>query len=160
MCPLPQKSAVKSVVLYVMLFAAMLALDIMTKLMVISRFPLGRTVPVIDGVIHFTYVRNTGAAFGMFAENTAVLAVLSVVILGAMAFALIKLKPQDELIRLSVCMIAAGAVGNLIDRIRLGYVVDFIDLRIINFAVFNLADCFVCIGAFLLIIYILFHKEA
>ena len=159
MFTLPKKSAVKSVILYLVLFFAMLAVDIMTKDMVDTKIPLGRTIPIIEDVVHFTYVRNTGAAFGIFASNTAGLTVVSVIVLLALFCGLVYLKPKDESVKLAFCMICSGAVGNLIDRISLGYVIDFIDFRIINFAVFNLADCFVCIGAFLLIIHILFHKD-
>ena len=160
MFTLPKKSAVKSALLYLVLFFAMVGIDIMTKDLVVARIPLGRTIPIIEDVIHFTYVRNTGAAFGIFANNTAALTVVSVVILLALLGGLFCAKPKDESVKLAFCMICSGAVGNLIDRISLGYVVDFIDFRLINFAVFNLADCFVCIGAFLLVIYILFHKDS
>ncbi len=159
MFALPKKSAVKSAILYAVLFAALLAMDITTKSMIVSRYPLGRTVPIIEGVFHFTYVRNTGAAFGIFSDNTVMLTVLAVVVLAGILTAVFVMKPKGEPAKLAVCMICAGAVGNIFDRIRYGYVVDFIDVRIIRFAVFNLADCFVCIGAFVLVMYMLFHKD-
>lgn len=159
MCPLPKKSSVIAVVLYSVIFLAVLAIDIISKLVITNNFPVGRTVPIIDGVIHLTYVRNTGAAFGIFDNSTIFLTVLSIIIVLIVFGAMVYYKPKDMLIRLSVCLICAGAVGNIIDRIRYGFVVDFIDVRIINFAVFNIADCFICIGVFLLVMYILFHRD-
>ncbi|MDY6314503.1 MAG: signal peptidase II [Clostridia bacterium] len=153
------KKTVKSIALYAVLFAAMLAIDLITKLMVIKYFRVGISVSIIDGILDFTYVRNPGAAFGIFKDNTVWLAVLSVVILIGIAAAMIKFKPNGELVKMAVCMISAGAVGNLIDRIRLGYVVDFIDVNFFNFPVFNVADCFVCIGALMLALYMLLAKE-
>lgn len=153
------KKTVKSIALYAVLFAAMLAIDLITKLMVIKYFRVGISVSIIDGILDFTYVRNPGAAFGIFKNNTAALAILSIVILAGIAAAMIKFKPKGELVKMAVCMISAGAVGNLIDRIRLGYVVDFIDVNFFNFPVFNVADCFVCIGALMLALYLLLAKE-
>ena len=153
------KKTVKNIALYLLLFFAMLAIDIATKIMVTRYFSVGISVSIIEGVLDFTYVRNPGAAFGIFRDNTIVLAVFSVIILIGIAAAMIKFKPKNELVRIAVCMIGAGAVGNLIDRIRLGYVVDFIDVDFFNFPVFNVADCFVCIGAFMLAMYILIAKE-
>lgn len=153
------KKTIKNFVLYGTLFAAMLAIDILTKHMVVSNFRVGLSVTIIDGILDFTYVRNPGAAFGIFRNNTVMLVVISIVILIAIAVAMIKYKHKNELVRISACMISAGAVGNLIDRVRLGYVVDFIDVKFFNFPVFNMADCFVCIGAFMLALYMLMVKE-
>ena len=159
MFTLPGKSAVKSFLLYLILFFAMLAVDVMTKDMVVSKIPLGRSVPIVEGILHFTHVRNTGAAFGIFANSTLILSIVSIIILIGVVISAFYTKPKDEIMKLAVSMICAGAVGNLIDRLSLGYVIDFIDIRLIDFAVFNLADCFVCIGAFLLMVYIIFRKE-
>lgn len=153
------KKTVKNIALYLLLFFAMLAIDIVTKLMVTKYFSVGISVSIIEGVLDFTYVRNPGAAFGIFSNNTIVLAVSSVVILIGIVVATVKFKPKNELVKIAICMICSGAVGNLIDRIRLGYVVDFIDVDFFNFPVFNVADCFVCIGAFMLAMYILIAKD-
>lgn len=153
------KKTVKCIILYAVLFAAMLAIDLITKLMVIKYFRVGISVSIIDGILNFTYVRNPGAAFGIFKNSTAILTILSIVILAGIAVAMIKFRPKGELIKIAVCMICAGAVGNLIDRIRFGYVIDFIDVNFFNFPVFNIADCLVCIGAFMLVLYLLLAKE-
>lgn len=159
MFTLPGKSAVKSAILYIVLFFALLSTDVITKDLVVEKLPLGRTVPLIEDIFHFTYVRNTGAAFGIFENSTLVLSIVSVIILLVVILLTFRINPEDENMKLAVCLICAGAVGNLVDRVSLGYVIDFIDVRLINFAIFNLADCFVCIGAFLMVVHIMFHKE-
>lgn len=151
--------SVKNFLLYAVLFAAMLTIDLFTKFMVLKYFRVGVSVSIIEGFLNFTYVRNSGAAFGIFRDNPIVLAVFSVVIIVGITAAMIKFKPKNELVKMSVCMIFAGAVGNFVDRIRFGYVVDFIDVNLFDFPIFNMADCFVCIGTFMLAMYLLLAKE-
>ena len=110
------------------------------------------TLPIIKDVIHLTYVENRGAAFGMFANNRWVFMTTStVMIIGLLLYLYLGLA-ENRLYEISMAMIISGGIGNMIDRIALGYVVDFIDFRLINFAVFNGADSFVCVGAGLLIL--------
>jgi lipoprotein signal peptidase len=132
-------------------------IDRITKSIAASALkPLG-SIPVIKDILHVTYVENTGAAFGMLKDNRWIFmgmsAITIVVIVGYLIYSREK---RHSLLTLSLCLILAGGIGNMIDRIFYGYVVDFIDFRLINFAVFNLADTEVSIGAFFLIIYILF----
>lgn len=82
--------------------------------------------------------------------------IVSVIAIAALIFYLVRFKPESRLALISVAMITGGGIGNMIDRLRLGYVVDFIYIKIIDFAVFNIADSFVCVGTALLIVYILF----
>lgn len=109
-------------------------------------------IAVIDKVLYFRYTENTGVAFSMFSDNRWVLVgITSVMLIVALAFFLSgKIKDKLELFALS--LIIAGGVGNLIDRLSLGYVIDFIDVRIINFAIFNVADMCITIGAILVCI--------
>ena len=110
------------------------------------------TLPIIKNVIHLTYVENRGAAFGMFANNRWVFMITStIMIIGLLLYLYLGLA-ENRLYEISMAMIISGGIGNMIDRIALGYVVDFIDFRLINFAVFNGADSFVCVGAGLLIL--------
>lgn len=123
-----------------------LCLDQATKYWVVQNFNLLETQPLIPGVFHFTYVRNTGAAFSLFAGNTSILRWLSLFVsLGLMGFALFggKLKKLEQI---SYGLLLGGAIGNGIDRFIFGSVVDFIDLRLIRFAVFNLADVSINLG--------------
>ena len=111
----------------------------------LSELP-GKTYPLIQDVLHLTYVENRGAAFGMLAEHRWVFMALSVIGLAAIALLAIHEKPSSRWIQVAVGLVLGGGIGNMIDRVRLGYVVDFIDCRFINFYVFNIADSCVCVG--------------
>ena len=122
----------------------------------------GQSIPIIENVLHLTRVHNTGMAFGMMSEKDErwVFMVISTVailgILGYMVYRIyIKKNPLHWVAALSLTLIVGGGIGNMIDRSILGYVVDMIDFRLINFAVFNVADSFVCIGAGLLMLYMI-----
>ena len=99
---------------------------------------------------------DPGAAFGMMKNSRWIFLVISFVAIIGIIIYLIKFAPKNRLCQLSLAFILGGGIGNMIDRLALGYVVDFIDFRLINFAVFNVADSFVCVGAALLIVYVLF----
>lgn len=143
--------------LYFLIGALILCADQGTKFMISQKFEIGRTLPVIKDVFHITYVQNTGAAFSMFQGKRVLLLVLSIIIILALILYLIKTKPQSKMVRLSFALIISGAVGNSIfDRLRLGYVIDFLDFRLINFPVFNIADCAIVCGVALLFIHTIF----
>lgn len=139
-------------VLYFVIIAVGILADQLTKLLTVKLLALGQTHPIIDGVVHFTHVQNRGAAFGMLADSPWVFNILStVMIIGLFAFLLLGMSP-NLLYSVAISLIISGGIGNMIDRMSLGYVVDFIDFRIINFAVFNVADSFVCIGAGIMVL--------
>lgn len=127
-------------------------LDQLTKYWVVQTFKLGETLPLIPDVFHFTYVTNTGAAFSLLSGKVEWLRWLSLgvslVLIAVGLFGSI-LNRWDQL---GYGLILGGAMGNGIDRFVLGYVVDFLDFRLINFAVFNIADSFISIGIFCLLI--------
>ncbi len=143
---------------YILISAGILALDIFTKYIAKTLFSVNE-LTIIKDVLYFTYVENRGAAFGIMQNKQWFFVVATLLIIIALLFYLIKYKPQSKLLKLSFVFIMSGGIGNLIDRISLGYVVDFIDVRIINYPVFNVADCFVVIGAVLLCGVVLFSKE-
>ncbi|OCQ90076.1 signal peptidase II [Nostoc sp. MBR 210] len=127
-------------------------LDQLTKYWIVQTFKLGDTLPLIPGVFHFTYVTNTGAAFSLFSGKVEWLRWLSLgvsLVLIALGLFGSMLSRWDQL---GYGFILGGAMGNGIDRFVLGYVVDFLDLRLINFAVFNIADSFISIGIVCLLI--------
>ena len=108
----------------------------------------------VDWFIRFRYVENRGAAWGMFSDQRWVFMIFSTVaIVAVLAFMFIK-KPKNKLLCAALSLIVAGGIGNMIDRIFVGYVVDFLEFSFMDFPVFNGADCFVCIGAAMLILYL------
>ena len=128
-------------------------LDQITKWLAVIFLQGHPPVPVIDWFIRFTYLENRGAAWGMLSDHRWVFMVLSsVAIIGVTLYVFI-MKPKDPLLRVSLAFVTAGGIGNMIDRIFLGYVVDFLEFTFIDFPVFNVADSFVCIGAAMLILY-------
>ncbi|MEH2313773.1 MAG: signal peptidase II [Nostoc sp.] len=127
-------------------------LDQITKYWVVQTFSLGQTLPLLPGIFNFTYVTNTGAAFSLLSGKVEWLRWLSLgvslVLIGLALFSPM-LNLWDQL---GYGLILGGAMGNGIDRFVLGYVVDFLDFRLINFAVFNVADSFISIGIVCLLI--------
>lgn len=118
--------------------------------------PIG-SVPVVKGVFHLTYVENTGAAFGMLQGNTWFLILTSALVSATVAYLIWKAKPGNRYAKLSLALILGGALGNLVDRVLLGYVVDFLDFRI--WPVFNIADSCVVVGAVLLGYFVVLKGE-
>ena len=147
-------------ILWIAVTVVGILLDQLTKLLVSGGMALHESIPLWEGVLHITYIQNRGAAFGMLADQRWVFLIISTVtILGMLAF-LILTKSRNPLLLTSVAMILSGGIGNMIDRLALGYVVDMIEVRLIKFAVFNVADSFVCVGAALLFLVVLLEKEA
>ena len=141
--------------LWMAIMVLVVFLDQITKYLTILFLKPIPTFPIIKDVIHLTYVENTGAAFGMMKNQRWLFMVVSTVAIVALLVYLFKKKAQPKLENLAIAFIVGGGIGNMIDRVFLGYVVDMIDFRLINFAVFNVADSFVCVGAGLLMLYII-----
>ncbi len=133
-------------------------LDQLTKHLVLQNIPLYSNVPVLDGVFHFTYVENKGAAFGILSDARWVFMVISVVAIAAFIVYLIKWKPENMLLKVSLSLIIGGGIGNMIDRVLRGSVVDFIEVEFMQFAVFNVADIFVCVGCGLMMLYVILSE--
>ena len=139
-------------IIYSLVIAVGIILDQLTKWLSVKYLMAVNTVPIIKNVLHLTYVENTGAAFGMLKDHRWVFIVVSTVAILAFIAYLYLGHADSTLSGIAFAMIISGGIGNMIDRLALGYVVDFIDFRLINFAVFNGADSFVCVGAGLLIL--------
>jgi len=133
-------------------------IDQYTKALAVSKLAKG-SVPLINNVFHLTYVENTGAAFGIMQNSNTVFIILIFLILSAIIFALHKYNPKQSLIQICAGLIIGGAVGNLIDRLFRGFVVDFFDFRLINYPVFNIADSCVVISSIIFCVYILFFDK-
>ena len=143
-------------------FLVFVVLDQLTKLWAAGALvtQYGGSLPVIEGVFHFTYVENRGAAFSLLQNQRWLFIVLTVAVSALIVAVLLKKRRSFAVLtRLSLTLLLSGAVGNLIDRIALGYVRDMLDFCLINFPVFNVADCCVTIGAILLVAAVLTDKS-
>lgn len=114
------------------------------------------TLPLIPDVFHLTYWENTGAAFSIFADHRWPLLAVTVILLAALIWALHKDFLPDKLGRLGLLLTIGGALGNFIDRLVRGYVIDLFDFRLIGFPVFNVADVLLNVGVILMVIDLLF----
>ncbi len=132
--------------------------DQISKYFVVETIELYETVPFINGFMSFYHTRNTGAAFSMFSDSRWVFMVMSFVSMIVIAWLLVKEYKRHKLMTISLAMVLGGGIGNMIDRIRLGYVVDFFKTDFMRFAIFNVADCFVSVGAVLLAVYVIFFE--
>jgi len=131
----------------------LLSVDQFSKYIIRQKMSLAESIPIIKSVFHITYVENRGIAFGLFPQGSSLFIVISlIIILGIIFFERKKvIKSLKE--RFCLGLILGGALGNLIDRLRFGFVIDFLDFRI--WPVFNLADSGVCIGGILMVFFLL-----
>ena len=133
--------------------------DFLTKYFIKNNVALGDVFFSVPKLVDLTYVQNRGAAFSMFSGRVSVLSVVSIAFcIAAVVYWVVK-KPKNPLLRTATAMMFAGALGNAVDRIFYGFVVDFIAVRFINFPVFNIADMAITIGAALVIIYVIFFDK-
>lgn len=133
--------------------------DQITKFLAVSALKPRYTYPIIQDVLHLTYLENTGAAFGILKNARWIFMILTTVVVIALAmFIVLRREKLSGLLTVGLCFVIGGGIGNMIDRVFNGYVVDFIDFRLINFAIFNVADTFVTIGVVLIVIDVLFGK--
>jgi signal peptidase II len=141
--------------LFVWSAPAVFFLDRLLKAVVTSRYSEGEGFPVIPGIFHVTHVNNTGAAFGMMRGSTTFLAAVSVACIAFLAWSVWRTlsSPRDQGAAgfaglLASSLVIGGAVSNLYDRVRFGYVIDYLDFRV--WPVFNVADAAICVGVFLI----------
>ena len=148
--------------LYMILFAAgIVAADQITKYLTLVYIPLHAQVDVLPGVVGLTYVKNTGAAFSSFEGMQWLFAVIFILFTVAVIWEYKKkYMPFTRLERWCIAAIYGGGLGNMIDRVRFGYVVDMIETRFMEFPVFNVADCFITCGCIALMAHlILFNRN-
>ena len=136
--------------------APFVAVDQIIKLLVLEHLePIG-SLPLIDGIVQLNYAENTGAAFGSFSAHTDLLSVFTfVVIVAGLLYLFIK-KRNLDVEYVCIALIIAGGLGNLIDRVYRGFVVDYIEVLFVDFYIFNFADCLITVAAFILIFYQLY----
>lgn len=135
-------------------------LDQLSKLWVVTNIPLHGEIPVLSGIFHLTYAQNTGAAWSMLSGmQWLFLLIFLAFTLGIIWEFSKKRWPFTTFDRWCIAVVYAGGLGNIIDRIRLGYVVDMIEVEFINFPVFNLADCCITCGCIALIVHLIFFNR-
>ncbi len=136
--------------------------DQLTKRLAVSRLKDGSPFVLWDGVFELRYLENRGMAFGIFQNQRWIFVAMTVVVLAAVLLLYFRKIPPERryfMLNLIAVLFFAGAVGNLIDRVRCGYVVDFFYFRLIDFPIFNMADIYVTVGAFLLILLSIFYYK-
>ena len=127
-------------------------IDQLSKFFVRTNFQLSQPIPIINNIFHLTYIQNTGAGFGILKGQALLLIFISVAVIGIILYNFDKIKNKETLLQVLVGFVLGGTIGNLIDRLAYGHVIDFLDFRI--WPIFNFADSFVTIGVIGLIIYL------
>ncbi len=152
------KKKIKLLVFDLLFLSFLVFADQFTKYIAVLKLKNQPAFSIIDGVLEFNYLENRGAAFGMLQNQKIFFVFVALIFLGVIAYVLIKVPYEKKYKRLHVLLIliAGGAIGNLIDRLRLDYVVDFIYIVLINFPIFNVADIYVTLSTVLLVIQVLF----
>ena len=144
--------------MYELVIILLIGIDQLIKNWALNVLRYKGAIGVIENVFNLTYVENRGAAFGMLQNNQTIFILVAAI---ASIFGLYYLhtKKVNNLGKIGILLVISGAIGNLIDRVRLGFVVDYLDFHIIWSYVFNLADCFVVVGTILLCLYIITSEE-
>lgn len=141
--------------MYFIIIAVIVLLDQFVKYLIQANMELNHTIPIILDFFHITYIQNKGAAFSILAGRTEILILIPTIVTLLLLAYIVRRKRQDHwVLLLSLSLIVAGGIGNLIDRLSYGYVVDFLDFRI--FPIFNVADIAVSCGCGLLLLYMFF----
>ena len=147
--------------LFFSLFAVgIVAADQFTKFITVANIPLYGHVDFLPGFLSFTYVRNTGAAFSAFRGMQWLFALIFLVLTVAILYEYFKKPlPFSKLDRWCIAAIYGGGLGNMIDRVRFGYVVDMIQTEFMEFPIFNVADCFITCGCILMMVSLIFFNK-
>jgi signal peptidase II len=147
-------------ILTVVVIALLVGFDQVTKFLAVGLQELpGHSYEFWPDVLHFTYLENRGAAFGILQGQQWFFYVVTIISLCVIVWAFWKYRPMPGLFKSAMILVTAGCLGNFIDRLLHGYVIDFIEIRLFPFYIFNIADMCSCIGIALLAIYILFYHD-
>ena len=145
--------------LYLILSILFVIADQVVKMWIVNNFRLHEGMEFMKGIVSILYVRNTGAAWGMFEGKMFFFYLITAVAVGTLLYLMFKEKGKSKLLLTAYSLILAGAVGNFIDRIRLGYVVDMFKFEFIDFPIFNVADICLTIGVIFLFYYVIFKEQ-
>ena len=149
----------KRKVMVPIVIVALITLDQWVKFEIVKNIQLGEVKPFIPKIVSLTYLRNTGAAFSILENQQWLFAVITLVVIGAAIWYLSKHIKGSVWLLSALCLIIAGGIGNFIDRMRQGFVVDMFQLDFINFAIFNVADSYLTIGVLVLIVMMLKEED-
>lgn len=154
-----QESKKKAYLFLCIAAVLIIAFDQITKLLIVNTYAVGEGTPLISGVFELLHIHNSGSAWGMLSGKTWLLTIISIVLSAALIYVYHNIAAGKYYfwLRLCIAFIFGGAIGNMIDRIRLGYVVDFLYFKLIDFPVFNVADIFVTVPVILLILLVIFR---
>lgn len=141
---------------YIISILCLFLADQASKFLTVKNLAEYESYSVIKNVLDFTHVHNTGGPWSIFESTPFVFVIMTLVVLVIGFIYFKKHKPTHILEKISLCMIAGGALGNFADRIFRGYVVDMIDVNFFNYPVFNIADCYIVVGAILMCVYVIF----
>ena len=149
------------------LAALIIGLDQWTKALIVDQFRLGESIPVISGFFNLTYIKNPGAAFGILAHadasfRTPFFVIVPLIALAAIGYVFNKIPEQDLKLSSALSLVIGGAIGNLIDRVALGYVIDFLDFHWqqgYHFPAFNVADSAICVGVGILMLDLVIQEK-
>ena len=144
--------------MYEIIIAILVGLDQIIKYWALNYLKEIESIPVINNIFNLTYVENRGAAFGMLQNNQNIFIVVALIASCAGLYYL-RTDKVNKIGKIGILLVISGAMGNLIDRIKLGFVVDYLDFHIIWSYVFNLADCFVVVGTIFLCLYIITSEQ-
>lgn len=139
--------------------AAIVGLDQWTKALTVANVPMHETVPALPGVFHITHTKNSGAIWGILQGQTWLFVVIMVLFLAVLGVLIWKKWLTKKFEWICLAFIAGGGVGNMIDRLAYGTVTDMIEFDFVKFPVFNVADCFITVGCFALLLYIIFFDR-
>lgn len=155
-----KKIGTKNIILYIVTFLVVVIGDQLSKMLVSSAMKLGQSETIIENFFYYTYSHNQGAAWGILSGHVSLFILIAVIALAGMIYYFSRTTEKEKLTRYGIVLTFAGAVGNIIDRVVLGYVRDFIDFVIFgyDFPVFNIADMAVVIGVGLIIVEIIFEE--
>ena len=143
------------IALYLIAILLLVGVDQLIKLVIATLMTAGQSIPIVEGVFHLTYHRNYGGALGLFGGMNAFMTVAMMAVLAVVGYLLFSGKVKSQLLRWCMVCIMAGGAGNLIDRLARGFVVDYLDIQLIGFWVFNFADILVTCATALAAIYLL-----
>lgn len=147
------------ILVLVAIIVGSVGLDQLTKFLAVRYLQPVGSYPLWRGVLHLTYVENRGAAFGMLSNQRWVFMVFSSIAIVGLTVYLFRFCRENRWVKVAIAMIIGGGIGNMIDRICRGYVVDMFDLEFMSYPIFNLADCFVVVGVILGAVYYLWFYD-